>query len=164
MVRELATQYPQLRLIRHREPRGVEAAVRTGLQWAQGRTVLVQENAASLSSTDLRQLWSLRHDEELVMARAASRPGVFDPQLLDRLSQWGQTLKTADQSANAGGIHMIRRAAVERLLADNGGDEDLALTELPARPPVRTDRPHATLPPRKSSSFLRHLKNLALGE
>ena len=164
LVRELATEYPQLRLIRHREPRGIEAAVRTGLQWVQGRTVFVQEDAASLSSADLRELWALRHDEELVMARAASRPGVFDPLLLDRLGQWGRTLQTAAQSPAGGGIHMIRRVAVEKLLADNDTDGKLTISQLPAAQPARTDSLHRSIPPRGSPSFLRHLTNLALGD
>lgn len=164
LVRELATQYPQLRLVRHREPRGIEAAVRTGLQWAQGRTVFVQEDAASLSSADLRALWALRHDEELVMARVASHPGVFDELLLDRLSQWGRTLKTAAQSPAGGGIHMIRRAAVEKLLADNDADGELTVSQLPATQLIRPDSSHVTLSPRGSPSFLSHLKCLALGE
>jgi len=164
LVRELATEYPQLRLIRHREPRGIEAAIRTGLQWVHGRTVFVQEDAASLSSADLRELWALRHDEALVMARAASRPGVFDPLLLDRLSQWGQTLKTAAQSPAGGGIHMIRRAAVEKLLADNDAAGELTVSQLPATQPARTDSSHGTIPPRGSPSFLSHLKCIALGQ
>lgn len=162
LVRELARAYPQLRLIRHREPRGIEAAVRTGLQWAHGRTVFVQEDASALSAADLRELWSLRHDEELVMARAVPRTGVFDAQLLDRLNQWGRTLKAASPSPRGGGIHMIRRAAVERLLADNETDDALHVTQLPAKA-ARTDCSHSAPPQRRGSSFLRHLKGLTLG-
>ena len=164
VVRDLAAQYPQLRLIRHREPRGMEAAMRTGLQWATGRTVFVQEDPASLSSADLRQLWSLRHDEELVMARATPQSGVFDQQLLDRLAQWGRTLRSAGDSSNSGGIHMIRRGAVERLLADDRTDDELELTHAPSPKAARTDASHPSPRPSGSTSFLRHLKHLALGE
>jgi dolichol-phosphate mannosyltransferase len=165
LARELAAEYPQVRLIRHRESRGAQAAVRTGLQWAQGRTVLVQEDPASLSPTDLRRLWSLRHDEELVMARAEPRPGIFDEQLLNRLSQWGQTLKTlSGDPSPRGGIHMIRRAAVERLLADGAAGDELAAAHIDAQPRSRADQPHRALPIRQPATFLRHLRHLALGE
>ena len=167
LVRDLATRFPQIRLIRHRECRGIEAAVRTGLQWAQGRTVFVQEDAAALSVAELRQLWTLRHDDEVVMAHSVSRPGIFDPQLLDRLSQWGRTLQSAAQSAG-GGVHMIRRAAVERLLADGDADEKLAVSHVPAATTVqssaRADASHPVVAPPRSSSFLRHLKMLTLHE
>ncbi len=163
LVRDLAAQFPQVRLIRHRESRGIEAAVRTGLQWAEGQTVFVQEDAASLSATDLRRLWALRDDDEVVMARSVARPGVFDPQLLDRLSEWGRTLQAAGQAAG-GGIHMIRRAAVEKLLADGEPDDEPAVTHLPAASSARADNSHPSLAPPRSASFLRHLKALTLGE
>ncbi|MEX2176050.1 MAG: glycosyltransferase family 2 protein [Pirellulaceae bacterium] len=165
LVRELAAQYPQIRLIRHREPRGPEAAVRTGLQWANGRVLFVQEDAASLSPTDLRKLWALRNDEELVMARAEARPGVFDDQLLQRLSDWGTTLRSlAKDVGSAGGIHMIRRAALEQLLTDGRTEDDLSIESVSAEPIGRADASHPPAPPRQPATFLRHLRSLALGE
>lgn len=179
VARELAAEYPQVRLIRHRQPLGTEAAVRTGLQWASGRTVFVQEDSAALSPTDLRRLWALRHDEELVMARAEQRPGIFDDRLLARLAQWGRKLQSlSPPAAGASGIHMIRRTAVERLLADSDADESalwsadtansdsaerLILTH-EANDVARTDLPHEVAGPQKTASFLGHLRNLALGE
>jgi glycosyltransferase involved in cell wall biosynthesis len=179
VARELAAQFPQIRLIRHRQPLGTEAAVRTGLQWASGRTVFVQEDSAALSPTDLRRLWALRHDEELVMARAEQRPGIFDDQLLARLSQWGRKLQSlSPPAAGASGIHMIRRTAVERLLSDSEADETAATPSDRASPDsaerlivthesndvARADLPHDVSGPRQTASFLAHLRNLALGE
>ena len=86
VVRELAREYPQVRLICHNEMKGHQAAVKTGLQWAQGQTLFVQEAATPPSHTDLRQLWLMRRDQDIVMARAARQPGVFQPELLDRLT------------------------------------------------------------------------------
>jgi hypothetical protein len=177
LARELAVQFPQLKLVRHRERRGAPAAVRTGLQWATGRTVFVQEDAASLSTRDLRRLWVLRNDEDVVVARANVRPRVFDDQLLEQLAAWGQQLKSLGHAATAeGGIHMIRREAALRLLADQASDDsgdgsggDAAHTaqspgaDLPMMQ-ARADRSHPTAGPRRAATFLRHLKNLALGE
>jgi dolichol-phosphate mannosyltransferase len=153
VIRGLVSQYPQVRLIRHREPRGTEAAVRTGLQWAQGQTVFVQESAASLSPADIKRLWSLRHDEQIVMARTGARRGIFDERLLRRLTEWGEQLKQlSGHETGAGGIHMIRRDAALALLADHDA------------PTVRADAPHSPLVARPALSFVRHLKQLALGE
>jgi glycosyltransferase involved in cell wall biosynthesis len=163
LARELAARYPQLRLIRHREQRGIEAAVRTGLQWVTGRTVFVQEDSASLSTSDLRRLWGLRDKEEVVMARADGRPNAFDQRLLDRLERWGRALQ--QEAARVRGIHMIRRDAALQLLADDSPDCDPAITQSPVEPQhARTDAMHTTPRPRRSATFLRHLKNLALGE
>ena len=153
VIRGLVSQYPQIRLIRHREPRGTEAAVRTGLQWAQGQTVFVQESASWLSPADIKRLWSLRNEEQVVMAREGARRGVFDERLRQRLSAWGQQRKERSQQDNAaGGIHMIRRDAVRELLADHDTG------------PLRTDPPHPPRIQRPAVSFVRHLKQLALGE
>jgi glycosyltransferase involved in cell wall biosynthesis len=119
VARELARQYPQLSLIRHAEPRGRDAAIKTGLALARGQTLLVQEDGASLSPTELRRLWSLRHDRGLVIARTQRQPGVFDPDLLERLSTWGQALRNLARRTTPGGIQMIRRDGAASLAGSN---------------------------------------------
>ncbi len=164
LVRDLAAQFPQLKLFRHRDVRGIEAAIRTGLQWATGRTVFVQDDPASLSTSDLRRLWALRHEEDLVVARSDARPRVFDEQLLQRLAAWGRKVKSlADTPGGAGGTHMIRRDAALLLLAVEPGDET-ATEPVSAATGKRTDTSHAAALPRRARTFLRHLSNLALGE
>ena len=72
---------------------------------------------------------------------------------------------------------MIRRTAVERLLADSETDESAepsSPTSMPAAERLivshesnelaRADLPHSAAGPRQNSSFLGHLRNLALGE
>jgi glycosyltransferase involved in cell wall biosynthesis len=163
LARDLAARFPQLRLVRHREVLGTEAAVRTGLQWATGRTVFVQEDPASISMADLRRLWAMRNNEEVVMARAAGRPNAFDDRLLERLARWGRALQ--QEAARARGIHMIRRDAALQLLADDSAEGDPALARhLAEQSQSRADQSHPALRPRRSATFLRHLKNLALGE
>jgi glycosyltransferase involved in cell wall biosynthesis len=162
LARELAAQFPQLRLVRHREVRGIEAAVRTGLQWVTGRTVFVQEDPAALSIADLRQLWALRHNEEVVMARAEGRPNAFDQRLLDRLARWGRALQR--EAARARGIHMIRRDAALDLLADDAPDTDPTIAHVASEQQSRADQSHGGPRPQRAATFLRHLQNLALGE
>ena len=160
LARDLAREYPQVRLICHGEMKGKEAAIKAGLQWAQGQTVFVQEDPLVPSHTDLRRLWSLRRDPDLVMARAARQPGVIQPELLERLTTWGQSLRQRSGSAAASSIQMIRRDAMH------------GMAEAPTSPGAtpnghaRADAPHADQPamPRFAATFLKHLRDLALGE
>lgn len=163
LARELASQYPQLRLVRHRDVLGKEAAVRTGLQWASGRIVFVQEDPASISMTDLRRLWSMRENEEVVVANAEGRLSAFDDRLLERLARWGRALQR--EAARAKGIHMLRRDAAMQLLADDSAESDPSTTSPSAEQlQSRADQSHDALHPRHAGTFLRHLRNLALGE
>jgi glycosyltransferase involved in cell wall biosynthesis len=163
LARELASQYPQLRLVRHREYRGTEAAVRTGLQWTSGRIVFVQEDPTAINMTELRRLWSMRENEEVVVAQAEGRPTAFDDRLLERLARWGRALQL--EAARAKGMHMLRRDAAMQLLADDSADIEPPIPQH-ATPPSqsRADQSHDAPRPRRSGTFLRHLKNLALGE
>jgi glycosyltransferase involved in cell wall biosynthesis len=171
LVRDLAREYPQVRLICHSEMKGKETAVKTGLQWAQGRTVFVQEDPLAPSHTDLQRLWALREDKNLVMARAARQPGVFQPELLDRLTTWGQSLRKLAGGAAASSIQMIRRDALAETPA-SASEPKLPSTGEPAAPPLpapyhsRTDAAHPDQPamPRFGATFLKHLRDLALGE
>lgn len=163
LARDLAAEYPQLRLIRHPAPQGRDAAVQTGLLWAQGQTVFVQEEAAPASAADLLRLWSLRKDQAVVMARAVERPGVFDAGLLTKLAAWGQSLQSFARGRATGGIQMIRREAVEQISAEGR----ITLGERQAEGQRRADVAHPTPPAeasRQSRTFLNHLRDLALGE
>lgn len=118
-ARELAREYPQLRLICHGEPRGRNIAIKTGLSSAQGQTVLVQEDFADVSPTHLRRLWSLRDNPQIVMARSQRQAGIFDSALLERLTTWGQALRNLARRASPGGIQMIRRDGAQSLAGAN---------------------------------------------
>src|SRR6185295_3310161 len=108
IARELARQYPQLRLVRHTQPRGAAATVETGMAWAKSELVLVQEDPAALSATELRRLWSLR--ERPPTSRPAQRQsGIFDAELLDRLSTWGQALKHLAAGRRSDSLQVVRR-------------------------------------------------------
>lgn len=163
LARDLAAKYPQLRLIRHAVPQGRDAAVQTGLLWAQGQTVFVQEAASSASAADLLRLWTQRKDEAGVMARAAEGPGVVNPGLLTRLSAWGQSLQSLAGGRATGGIPMIRREAVEQLTAEGR----ITLAGRLPEGQRRADIAHPTRPAeasRHTRTFLNHLRDLALGE
>jgi len=93
LARDLARQYPQVRLLRHGGPLGWEAAVATGRRAARTELVLVQEDPAALSPAELRRTWTL-HQAAQLTGKRPYQSGLFRPELLDRLSAWGQSLRT----------------------------------------------------------------------
>lgn len=165
-ARDLAREFPQVRLICHNEMKGPEAAVKTGLQWAQGKTLFVQEAATPPSHTDLRRLWSLRRDQDIVMARAARQPGVFQPDLLDKLTTWGESLRKLAGGAAASSIQMIRRDAANEVATSLPPAPQTSEPPAAATAIARADAAHPDQPamPRFGATFLKHLRDLALGE
>jgi len=125
VARDLARQYPQLRLICHPEARGRDMAVKTGLAIAGGQTVLVKEDAAAISSSDLRRLWSLRHDDGVVMARTERQRGIFDSAMLDRIGNWSHAMRTLARRTSPGGMQMIRRDASQSLARGSISQSDV---------------------------------------
>jgi glycosyltransferase involved in cell wall biosynthesis len=155
---ELSRLFPQIRVLRFPQRMGVAAAVERGLAEAEGDIILVMDNRQGLRVGDLRRLWELRNDEELVSARAAAPP-VIEPKRLTRLSSWGAAARRlAAEQDRQGGMQMIRRRALAEL-AQSPSDADLAVSEI-----RRTDRVSRRTPTYRGPTFLSHVKQLALGE
>ncbi|WP_425619207.1 glycosyltransferase family 2 protein [Anatilimnocola sp. NA78] len=171
---ELARQYPQVRALRNTVARGTQQAVRTGLEQARGEIVFVQDEQAAISSNDLRRLWEMRQNQQLVMARTPSRVQNLSKDLLEKLSTWGEALKQqANETNQLAAIHMIRRGAIEELRSSTA-ESEMTLGKIPPMPATavidpastnhsRTDANHQGGAPRRAS-FLSHLRELALGE
>lgn len=115
IAHELALEYPQVRVTRHQARLGQSAAVRTAVAETTGDVVLIQDEGAEVSSAEIRRLWELRHDQELLVARAEMPRRTLSPHLLDRLANWGEQLRSDPAAAAPGGIQMIRREAVAEL-------------------------------------------------
>lgn len=170
VAEELSREYPQIRALRNSVSRGTQQAVRTGMEQARGDVVFVQDEQGAISSNDLRRLWEMRQDQQLVMARTPSKPLNIKPDLLDRLSAWGEALKQhAHETNQAGAIHMIRRGAIEEMQTGNsdatmeiGPIESLSAKD--AATNSRTDSVHQGGMQRGVRGFLGHLRELALGE
>ena len=108
---ELKQTFPQIRVLRHGTPRGLEAAGQTGLERATGDLVFIQETAGLMRIEDVRRLLRMAADPDVVAARAESHtPDPIDP-LVRRLRAW------ADQSdrqikadaAPSPAVQMVRR-------------------------------------------------------
>jgi glycosyltransferase involved in cell wall biosynthesis len=120
---ELRAQYPQIRVVRHPRPRGLEAAGQTGLERATGELVFIQESDTFVRVEDLRRLYQMSADTSVVAARAESKPQPISGALLRRLRSWGTN---ADQRIEMHAVvpnssmQMIRRPHLQRLAAPGG--------------------------------------------
>lgn len=120
---ELKTQYPQIRVVRHPRPRGMEAAGQTGLERATGELVFIQESDTDVRVEDLRRLYQMSGDASVVAARAESKPQPVSGALLRRLRAWGtnadQQVEVHQEVQNSS-MQMIRRPHLQRLAAPGG--------------------------------------------
>jgi cellulose synthase/poly-beta-1,6-N-acetylglucosamine synthase-like glycosyltransferase len=115
IVNDLTRQYPQLKLVVHQSRRGLFVATKTGLAAATGETIFVHEDMATVSANHLRRLWSLRNDRSVIIARTEGTRSGLGPELIERLSTWGQSLRNSPQRTAPGGIQMIRRDGAQSL-------------------------------------------------
>lgn len=57
VAEDLKRNYPQIRAVRHGQPRGEQESVRTGLRLSSGRVVLCGDAAASAAVDELPRVW-----------------------------------------------------------------------------------------------------------
>ena len=124
VLMDYASENPQVRVVRHSRPRGLEAAGQTGLERARGEVVFIQESNTDVRVEDLQRLLRMSRDYSIVAARAESAPRPLAPSLLRRLRAFGTD---ADMRVNASTIElqktsmqMIRRPNLQRLMGVNG--------------------------------------------
>lgn len=146
LARDLARQYPQVKLLRHAVPLGTPAAIRTALKAAGGQTILVVEEAGPVRAADLRQLWSLRIDPQ-----SASPPPPRMGRRPEALPGGG-----VDDSVCCGNLRLVRRSTElanvateatawrwdEGLSAAEGASGPSEGSDASMSPPARTFREH----------------------
>ena len=120
---ELKVRYPQVRVVRHSRPRGLEAAGQTGLERASGDLVFIQETDTMVRIEDLQRLLRMSEDESVVAARAESTPKPLTGALLRRLRAWGTNADqqiAVDPAETKSSIQMIRRPHLQQLAGPTG--------------------------------------------
>ncbi len=145
---ELRRCYPQVLTIRMPKKLGPAKAVETALSKAIGDFIFLHESYGAIELESLKHLWALRHDHELVIARAATRSKRIDEPLLQRLTAWGKSLeehwkretKSLNDKPLEKGLQMMRRDAVELLARVDPKRGDLEVSHLSQRRLVRSDR------------------------
>lgn len=112
LIHELAIEYPQIRVICLPGPRGFVATAQRGLTVARGDVVFIQDGNTEPSAQAYRQLWKLRHTEDLSSVRS-THPAHGDG-LLDRLVEWGAQVSGGIRRVEVpSGLQLIRRRALQ---------------------------------------------------
>ena len=121
---ELRAKYPQVRVVRHQRPRGMEAAGQTGLERATGELVFIQESNTAVRVEDMRRLYRMSEDKSVVAARAESTHKPLSEALLRRLRAWGQEaseqLAEQTKTEEKSSLQMIRRPHLQKLAGPQG--------------------------------------------
>ncbi len=105
---ELSSQYPQVRVTRHSEQRGIEASAQTGAAHTTGDVVIVHAGLQPVNASQLQRMWRHREDEELVVAPVGSHVGGVDSDILRQLEGWGQGVADEQSEASARGARRTR--------------------------------------------------------
>jgi hypothetical protein len=112
----LARQFPQVRVVRQTGHPHDQALLQLGLDHTDSQLVVVFDPQTPIDSTKLREMWELRQDPELVLARTAMPQ---EPSLMDRLRSWALQLNAQDTVPTVcGGFQLLRRRALLDLNAE----------------------------------------------
>jgi len=103
VIHELTLDYPQVRVVAHRERLGREAAIRSGFQHCSGEIIVVRDDPASLTSDAISRLWHAAQEP-------ARRPGAK----AEKPRRRKRRPKTGDSSRQAG-YRMTDRRTMEQL-------------------------------------------------
>lgn len=122
--------YPQVNVVRNTVAVGPAQSVESVLCLARGEFVFLHQSYEPIDFEEIVQLWQLRRDEQLVIARAATRVRRIDQQLLQRLHEWGRKLEEHWPTPRAvvNGLQMMRKDAVQSLSKVKDTSEELEVT------------------------------------
>jgi glycosyltransferase involved in cell wall biosynthesis len=124
VAEELATCYPQVRLVRHPLSLGLAETIQTGLDHTQGEIVLVGDPRHGLPANDLVKLWRLRQENDMVMARKPVTQSNAERSLVERLLNWSPAHRNG--IARKPEVHIIRRSMLEDLRVDRSAQQEVA--------------------------------------
>ena len=127
---EMRRKYPQVNVVRNVTAVGPAQSVEAVLCLARGDFIFLHQSYAPIDFEEILQLWQLRKDEQLVIARAATRVRRIDQQLLQRLHEWGRKLEEhwPVPRAVVDGLQMMRKEGVKSLSKVKDTAEDLEIT------------------------------------
>lgn len=131
VAHELAREYPQITVVRYDVQRGPDAAGRLGIEHTRGDVVFAQDLGEPTRSNELKQLWRLRHDRDLVAARARPKVRADEAQRPDRPRDGLFGERPAPV-----GLRMIRRDGVEQWRRDLAAASVSDPSPAPADPAV----------------------------
>jgi glycosyltransferase involved in cell wall biosynthesis len=156
ILEELQRIYPQVEIIRNNTRKGPKHAAEIGLDRAIGTFVFIQDSYDSVDVRAMQQLWSLRNDRNLVVARAGTRTRRIDNALLEQLAKWGQRIDEqwtraagdantiTEMRAVSGGLQMVRRDALSKVARVDSQEPAFEVSHLSQRSLVRSSKKLAT--------------------
>jgi glycosyltransferase involved in cell wall biosynthesis len=130
ILEDLRRQFPQLNVIRNNQSAGPAQSVESVLCLARGEFIFLHQSYDPIDFEEVLQLWKLRKDEQLVIARAATRVRRIDQQLLQRLNDWGRKLEEHWPAPRTvvNGLQMMRKEGIKSLAKIKDSEEDLEVT------------------------------------
>jgi len=151
ILEDLRRTYPQIETLRTEKKHGPKHAAGIGLYKAVGAFVFIHESYESIDTNAMRQLWSLRNDKNLVVARAGTRTRRIDNVLLDQLAKWGKRIEDSIQENWAAsesipapaphmvtsGLQMVRRDSLTKLARVDAKEPAFEVSHLSQRSLVR---------------------------
>src|SRR5207302_1792455 len=84
----LSTCFPQVRVVRHAVQLGRREAIQTGLDHSEGDIVFVGDEQFGFDPQDLRSLWQLRREKDLVLPHLVSQPPRAEGHWIESLLSW----------------------------------------------------------------------------
>jgi glycosyltransferase involved in cell wall biosynthesis len=113
---ELRRRYPQVEVTRNRQILGPAQSAEQALHRATGEFIFLHPSYDPIDFDELAQLWRLRRDNQLVVARASTRVRRVDTGFVNRLKDWSRRLvkPTSVSPSQWNGLHMIRRSGMEQ--------------------------------------------------
>jgi glycosyltransferase involved in cell wall biosynthesis len=114
---DLRRKYPQIEVLRNRQTLGPAQAAEQALHRATGDFIFLHPSYDPVDYDELVQLWRLRRDDQLVVARASTRVRRVDTGFVNRLKDWSRRLvkPTPMPPTQWNGLHMLRRSTIEQL-------------------------------------------------
>jgi glycosyltransferase involved in cell wall biosynthesis len=126
----LRRRYPQVNVVRNNKAVGPAQSAESALCLAKGEFIFLHQSYESIDFEEILQLWQLRKDDQLVIARATTRVRRIDQQLLQRLHEWGRKLEEHWPAPKAvvNGLQMMRKERLTSLSKIRDSSEDLEVT------------------------------------
>ncbi|MCA9246314.1 MAG: glycosyltransferase [Planctomycetales bacterium] len=153
IAHDLAREFAQVGLVRFAEAQDLSTIVQAGLRHTHGEIILVHEGNGEICLSDLRNLWRLRDDELLVLARCGGKASTFDMSALD------QTRRGNSRIPSDSGFQLLRRDTIE--LVRSGAMLRIENQQIRLRRDIPRSANH---PAAARPNFLGRLKQLAWGE
>ena len=127
---DLRRKYPQVEVMRNRQVLGASQAADQALHRAKGDFIFLHPSYEPVDFDELVQLWRLRRDDQLVVARASTQVRRVDSGFVNRLKDWsGRLLKQSSIPPTTwNGLHMLKRAGLEQLASTSETSEAIDIS------------------------------------